>query len=182
MIDNTIISEEHSTKSCRPFAIGQVDPQKGYVHVFDDVTLDVILQTLDTVTDFTNYLNKKERFLSNRLTVYMPGEEELLAYFLQQYNENGEHDFILPRDDIDAFSLEEGFWEDFVQSSQRKSQIEADHISYSWDALIETFNKHILEDTQYHAFPRDMKEQDKGVRFLAERKSHEKKDAGKVYP
>lgn len=167
IIDNTIKGEEHSTESCQPFAIGQVNPQKGYVHVFDDVTLDVILQTLDTITDFTNYLNKKEKFLSSRLTVYLPGEEELLAYFLQQFNESGEHDFILPRDDIDAFSLEEGFWDDFIKSPKRKTQIEADGISYSWDALIEKFNKHILEDTQYYAFPRGTKEQNKTVKFLA---------------
>jgi hypothetical protein len=166
MIDNTIIGEQRATESSQPFAVGQVDSQKGYVHVFDDVTLDVILQTLDTITDFTNYLDKKEKFLSNHLVV-LPGEEELLAYYLQQFSENSEHDFIWPKDNINIFSLEEGFWDDFIKSPQRESRIEANRVSYSWDALIETFNKHILEDTQYHAFPRGVKEQDKGVKFLA---------------
>jgi hypothetical protein len=166
MIGNTAIGNKHATKFSQPFTIGQVDAQKGYVHVFDDVTLDVVLQTLDTVTDFTNYLDKKEKFLSDHLVV-SPGEEELLAYFLQQFNENSEHDFILPRDNINIFSLEEGFWDDFIKSPERKSQIEANRISYSWDELIETFNKHILEGTQYHAFPHGVKEQDKGVKFLA---------------
>ena len=181
MIDNTIIGEKQGTGSSQPFTIGQVNSQKGYVHVFDDVTLDVILQTLDTVTDFTDYLDKKENFLLNHLVV-LSGEEELLAYFLQQFNENSEHDFILPRDNINMFSLEEGFWDDFIKSPERESQIEANRVSYSWDALIETFNKHILEDTQYHAFPRGVKEQDKGVKVSSERESYEKKDAGKVYP
>jgi hypothetical protein len=167
MIDNTIIGDAHFGNECQPFVIGQVEPEKGFVHVFDDVTLDVILQTVDTITDFTNYLSKKEKFLSGQISVFVPGEEELLAFYLQKLNSNGEHDFILPRNDLNALTLDEGFWEDFINSSERKSQVDANHISYSWDALIETFNKHILEDTQYYAFPHGVPNQGTTVKFLA---------------
>jgi hypothetical protein len=45
-----------------PFQIGQVDPTKGFIHVFDDISLDIVMKTLDTVSDFTAYLTKKEQF------------------------------------------------------------------------------------------------------------------------
>jgi hypothetical protein len=167
MVDNTTIGDEHVGDKCIPFAIGQVDIKKGYLHVFDEVTLDIVLQTLDTITDFTKYLTKKERLLSSKIKVHVPGEEELLAFYLKKLDENEEHDFILPKENIDAFMLEEGFWEDFVNSTQRKSQLEANQISYSWDALIETFNKHILDDTQYYAYPGGATNQEKTVKFLA---------------
>jgi len=73
----------------------------------------------------------------------------------------------LPDENLNFISLEEGFWEDFVQSPQSKAQLEADRVSYSWDALIEIFNKNILEDTQHYAYPKGIGNQEKTVRFLA---------------
>ena len=168
IIDNTVKGDAHYQENCMPFVIGQVEPDRGYVHIFDDVTLDIILQTLDTLTDFVNYLVKKERFLSNpNLSVRVTGEEDLLAYYFQRLDSKGEHDFVLPKNDINGLTISEGFWENFVNSPERKSQIAADRISYSWDALIETFNKHILEDTQHYAFPRGVNNQEKPIKFLA---------------
>ncbi len=166
LLDNTIFGDEHTGEECTPFTVGQVDKNKGYLHVFDEVTLDVILQTLDTVTDFVNYLLKKKEFLSSQVIVRLPGEEELLAFYLQNLNENGDHDFVLPKD-INGLVLEEGFWGEFLKSPQRKAQQEANRISYAWDALIETFNKHILDDTQYLAFPKGINNQEATVKFLA---------------
>jgi hypothetical protein len=167
IIDNTTIGSNHVGEGCMPFVVGQVNPSKGYVHIFDDVTLDVVLQTLNTVTDFVSYLEKKERLLSNKMRVLVSGEEDLLAYYFKKLNELGEHDFVLPKENINGFMLDEGFWEDFIKSPERLSQLEADRISYSWDALIETFNKHILDDTQPYAYPKGVANQEKTVRFLA---------------
>ncbi len=63
LIDNEIIGDGHESDVFIPFSIGKVDEQKGYVHVFNEITLDVVLQQLDTVTDLTDYLSKKEKFL-----------------------------------------------------------------------------------------------------------------------
>lgn len=168
IIDNTVKGDEHYADNCLPFVVGQVDPNKGYVHIFDDVTLDIILQTLDTVTDFVNYLQRKEYFLSRaELSVRATGEEDLLAFYLQRLDENNEHDFVLPEKDFNGVTISEGFWDDFVNSPERKSQIEANQISYSWDALIETFNKHILNDTQYYAQPYGATNQEQSIKFLA---------------
>lgn len=119
----------------QPFAIGQLDPDKGYVHVLDDTSVDILLGTLDTITDFTAYLSKKERVITNGTPIiFAAGEEELLGFYLSKINAEEEHDFIFPSD-VNGFALSEGFWSKFVQSQERQAQIEANQISYAWDAL-----------------------------------------------
>ncbi len=167
-LDNSILGNAHFQGNPQPFVIGQVEPDKGCIHVFDDTTLDIVLSKLDTVTDFVEYLSKKEKFFStSNFGVIAAGEEDLLAYYYRNLGADGKHDFVLPKENLNFISLEEGFWEDFVQSSQFKTQVEADRVSYSWDALIETFNKNILEDTQHYAYPKGIGSQEKTVRFLA---------------
>ncbi len=101
MIDNTIFGDAHLDERCEPFVIGQIEPNKGYVHVFDDVTLDVILGMLDTVSDFVRYLEKKEHFLLNsKMSIYVAGEEELLAYYFRNLDKGGEHDFLSPKENL----------------------------------------------------------------------------------
>jgi len=129
MIDSGLVGEAHLNM---PFTIGQIDPAKGYVHVFDDTTLDIVMSTLDTITDFTVYLTKKEQFLTGNKIVMAAGEEELLAIYLRKLNRAGEHDFVIPGG-YDCLSFPEGFWDEFVRSPERQAQIESDRISYSWD-------------------------------------------------
>jgi hypothetical protein len=156
-------------KDGRPFMIGQVDPARGYVHVFDDTTLEIVMGTLDTVSDFVEYLTKKEQFiLSGRLGV-AAGEEELLAFYLKHLNEAGEHDFVIPSH-ITMVGIEEGLWEEFTHSPERLAQLAANEVSYSWDALIETFSTHVLAGTQYyttHPGYGNLSNQEKIFRLLA---------------
>lgn len=150
-----------------PFAVGQINPTKGYVHVLDDTSVDILLKTLDTITDFTSYLFKKEKILRDSATVvFAAGEEELLGLYLSKVNEEDEHDFIFPPN-FDGIGLGEGQWNRFVLSQERQAQIEANRISYSWDALIEKFNKHILSGTQYYTSPPGIENQERILRFLA---------------
>jgi hypothetical protein len=165
MIDSTLESDSHYET---PFTIGHIDPSKGYVHVFDDISLYVILSTLDTITDFASYLTKKENFLCNQDTaVFAAGEDDLLGYYLRYLGDDGDHDFILPEENLNAVSISEGFWEDFIKSPERESQLRANQVSHAWDDLIETFNKYIMNDTQHYACPVGVKNQEKIVQILA---------------
>ncbi len=145
MLNSRLIGDAHFNE---PFTIGQLDPDKGYIHIFDDTTLTILLETLDTITDFTAYLTKKERLLTGCMGVIAVGEEELLAVYLHGLNETGEHDFIIDGD-YDGVAFEEGFWDKFVGSPERRAQIEANKISYFWDALVEKFSFHAMTGTQY---------------------------------
>jgi len=149
-----------------PFAIGHLDRQKGYIHVFDDTTLDIILSTLDTISDLVQYLSKKERFLCSDRSVYAGGEEELLAFYLKRTDKNDEHDFMVSSE-YDSVVLEEGIWEDFARSPQRLAQIKADRVSYLWDTLIERFTGHIFAGTMHYTTATDLREHNELLRWLA---------------
>lgn len=151
-----------------PFTIGQIDPKKGYVHVFDDTTLEVVMKTLDTISDFTRYLSLKEQFILSGRLLMSTGEEDLLAYYLQQVDQNGEHTF-LPKAEkqFDGLIVTEGEWEDFLNHPSRLAQISCNEISYSWDKLIEKFMFHVTSGTSYHLSHPDLKIQDQIFRMLA---------------
>lgn len=161
-----IIGSAHTSEDCIPFTIGQVDPTKGYFHVFDDISLDIVMSTLDTVTDFVSYLMKKERFITSGKALFVAGEEELLAFYLKATNSDGEHDFIVPAD-TDGLSIEEGMWEEYLSSSERRSQVKADEVSYLWDRLIEQFNTRILDGTQHYTSHPGIESLEQSMRFLA---------------
>jgi hypothetical protein len=136
IIKSDLIGKDHLDS---PFMIGHVNPKKGFLHVFEEFTLDAILKELDTVSDFIDYLLKKENILSHEKQVIIAaGEEQLLSIYLTRMNDAGEHDFNLP-DGYTFIHLDEGFWEDMVQNPQYLAKKKADQISYVWDRLIEHF-------------------------------------------
>lgn len=150
----------------QPFTIGQLDPARGFVHVLDDTSLDIVLQTLDTITDFVTYLTKKEELILSGRLIAAAGEEEMLAYYLKRINDAEEHDFVIPPH-VTGIVIDEGLWQDFVHSPQRSAQIEANKISYAWDALIEAFSRHSLAGTQYYTTRPSFETTDRIMRFLA---------------
>lgn len=162
MVDTRIIGEQHSTV---PFTIGHLDKEKGYVHVLDDTSLDVVMTHLDTVSDFVAYLAKKEKLLTSGVCLAAAGEEELLARYVAKLNEQGEHDFMFPNE-TDRVLLE-GEWAKFLQSPERQAQVAANDISYSWDALTEKFLYHLMSGTQYETTHTEIAEQEKSFRWLA---------------
>ena len=163
MMDTSVVGNVHSRW---PFTIGQIDPAKGYVHVFDDTTLDLVMNTLDTMTDFTAYLTKKEQFLTSDKVVWAAGEEELLAVYLTKLNQAGEHDFVA-KGNYDHLSFYEGIWDRFIGSPERGAQVEENQISYFWDKLIENFAFHAMTGTQYFSSGQPLKEQEPVFRLMA---------------
>jgi hypothetical protein len=163
ILDTHVVGEDHLK---RPFVIGRLNTTKGYVHVFDDSSLNVVMGYLDTISDFVAYLTKKEKLLTSGMQVVAAGEEELLAQYVGKLNEEGEHDFVLPKDTTDVL-LRGGRWAKFLRSEERKAQEAANHISYSWDLLVEQFLHHLMSGTQYEATHAEISEQEKSFRWLA---------------
>jgi hypothetical protein len=169
MVMPEIVGERHfdpSKGAIVPFAVGLLDSAKGFVHVVDDFTLDVLLQTLDTTPDFVRYLERKERFIRTGPPLLAAGEEELLAYYLQHVDDSKEHDFAF-RGKWDGISLVEGSWVAFCNHPDRLAQIQEDRISYAWDHLIEHFTAHVLTGTTYSHSPDSLQEHERALRFLA---------------
>ena len=162
MLSNALEGDEHLTS---PFTIGRVSPDRGFIHVFDDTTLNVVMRQLDTITDFVEYLTKKEALMMGAIRIFAAGEEELLARYLARLNDKMEHDFMIPKDS-DAIWIDQGFWLKFLRSPEHRAQVEANEISYAWDSLIDKFAHHAITGTQY--IPGGpLREQERGLRIMA---------------
>lgn len=107
------------------------DLGKGFVHVFDEESLTIVMQQLDTVTDFTEYLRDKEALLDGTHVMLNGGEEDLLALYLRgerKFPTNYDHVVVLP-----------DMWDEFSQRPECRRKQDADHDSRWWDGIIETF-------------------------------------------
>jgi hypothetical protein len=154
----------------QPFVVGWIDAARPFVHVLEDESLDILLSTCDTITDFVEYLRWKEALLQSarerNISVLYCGEEDLLAKYLLSMTDKG-RGFVLPDKPINGFYLEEGGWTRFLRSPQRAAQIDANKDSYFWDHLIEKFCKNILAGTSYDRATPFIADREKAVRMLA---------------
>jgi hypothetical protein len=154
----------------RPFTIGDLSPAKAFVHVFDDDSLNSVMSTRDTISDFVSYLSKRQRLFRDKATIIAPGEEEILAVYLETFNSENEHDFVFVNKAGEPYArigLEEGLWDDFINSPKRRAQIEADKISYSWDALLDKFNFFAMRGEQYFVSGGGLKDTERALRLMA---------------
>ena len=168
MLNSALTGAAHTlrSKGAIPFMVGQVDSARGYVHVLDDTTLNILLETLDTVADFLVYLRRKEQFITSGIAVFAAGEEELLAHYLTHCNAEGEYDFVFD-EGVNEVVLVEGLWQDFMGSPQRAKQREANEISYVWDDIIERTTKHFLRGTSQFLSDTRLSSQEWVLRFFA---------------
>ena len=156
-----------------PFSIGDVNPEGSFIHVFDDSALDVLMHELDTVSDFTSYLTKRERVIRDGKLAWAPGEEDLLGYYLTAMGANDEHDFVKPNGKSfkkgQEFIISEGTYAHLVRRPEYQAKRQADQISYVWDRLIEEFTNNVLAGTSVSVFGEapTAAEAEKGLRTLA---------------
>lgn len=120
-----------------PFEVGFPLKRPRFVHVLDEMTVDALLEELDTVPDLVNYLSCKEKyFCTEDVFMHVAGEEELLAHYMCTLVD-GQHALPEVPADSDAVTLLEGDWSFYRTSPQRAAKREADEGSYMWDQLIE---------------------------------------------
>lgn len=135
IIDTSIQGDQHLDSP--PFSVGHVSPERGFVHIFDELGLEYVLQTFDTVSDLISYLSERERLLGARL-VLAAGEEELVGYYKGHLNADGNHGFESLHTS-NAICVQTGHWSAYAQSEQRRFELEANRDSYVWDKVIERF-------------------------------------------
>ncbi|MGF1614789.1 MAG: hypothetical protein ACFCVA_13015 [Gammaproteobacteria bacterium] len=163
-LNTSVVGEDHHS---RPFVIGRVVRNGPYIHVLDELTLDVLLRELDTVKDFIEYLERKEILLTHpKRTLIATGEEQLVAMYLTRTDEHGDHAFTEINEDADVVFVPEGRWEDFIQNPQYIAKKRADGPSYVWDRLIEHMAARGEFDTGGPK-TRDVTSMERGLRALA---------------
>ncbi len=119
------------------------------VHVLDKNAMEIILNELDTVKDFIDYIKEKERFMSSETKVnILGGEEEFLAYYLM--NERS----FKKMESADFSFIEEGCWAELTKRKDYLAKKKEDTISYLWDFLID--KAHLSNDPNYEIVAREM--------------------------
>lgn len=169
MIIPLIEGDEHFNT---PFKIGQINPHKGYIHVFDELTLDVILRELDTIVDFLNYLNEKEKAISNNIIASAAGEEDLLGYYSMINDNKGNGIIDFPSNEMKekfgSITIGEGAWDLYSKSEQYKVFKTYTKDSYLWDNLIEHFSKHLVDGSAVSLINNEnIINHENAIRFLA---------------
>jgi len=123
------------------------DMGKGFVHVFDEISLEIILKELNTISDFLEYLGAKERYYAlGKETPWLAGEESLLAHYLHRGRK-------LP-ENYDVVMFDDDLWKTFIEKPEYQKKKAKDKISYLWDDVIEDIAKDISkENLEYSASP-----------------------------
>ncbi len=119
---------------------------KGFVHVYEEESMYLLLRELDTITDFADYLTAVESLLlkgDEKTIVLQGGHEDLLALYL--FNNRS-----FP-EEFNALLVGDDLWDGFEDRPEVKRRRQEDKISYLWDALLETLAGHEKEGTWEYA-------------------------------
>lgn len=110
-----------------------VDSIKDYtVHVFTSDFTQIILNELDTISDFIGYLQAKGALIwKSKQVIIFGGEEELLAFYLK--NNRSFERF----DEADQIMVGQGSWQDLENRPEYQEKKRVDKISYAWDGIID---------------------------------------------
>jgi len=121
------------------------------VHILDSHNMPIVLGELDTVSDFSAYLNEKVRAAASFEYLSYCGEEDLLGHYLLNYDATKKRHIIGPKDKdkrcINGVMIGEGEWHDFIQTDVYKNTKNEDRISYFWDQLIQRTCQNSLDGT-----------------------------------
>lgn len=120
------------------------------VHILDSHNLSIVLSELDTVTDFTAYLEEKIRAIGRFEYLSYCGEEDLLGHYLLNFDKAGKKHFIGVKKHAGPFNglmIGEGEWHSFSNSELYENTKAENRISYFWDDLIQRTCQNTLDGT-----------------------------------
>ena len=151
-------------ESEEPFPFVQFLKDK-MIHVFTREFADLALSELDTVSDFCEYLRKKEAIDRNKFIVVQGGEENLLASYLQ--NLRG----FSWMDNHDRISIANTCWPSLISNPQFIAKKVEDQISYGWDAVIDRAHDGTSEG--YERLARELARPDRFTRRVISKSFYE---------
>lgn len=131
---------------------------KGFIHVWDEEFFSIVLMELDTITDFVEYLEHKEKMATLYPGLIIEGgERNLLAIYIF----NGRR---FPQEPPPKY-LKGDYWKELQSNVHYQRRIGADKDSFIWDKLIEYLAKFVLTDKM--EFGRTLSENESVLRYLA---------------
>lgn len=147
-----------------PFCIGDLYPNKTFIHVLDETSLGLLLTELNTASDLIKYLKTKERCVRRKLLGASMGEEEILAAHLMS-------DKKIVTDDIIKTNrmamIPEGEWIAYLKSEFYQYNQAMKKGSVFWDEFITNFSNHILSASVGYFKEYPFSKHELGVREIA---------------
>lgn len=157
IIAPAVRGEEHAPRgcgSCQPFYIGDVAPDGSFVHVFDRTGLDLVMSELDTVNDFVRYLGHRAEAIRSEKVIFSATESDLLAFYLQNEDEMGQHSFnVLGAKPSTQYILEGDMYANLQARPEYMARQEANAQYRAWDRLIGQFTRTVLDGTAIPGAP-----------------------------
>ncbi|HZY60894.1 MAG TPA: hypothetical protein VFE38_00105 [Edaphobacter sp.] len=155
--------ENHSSQ---PFTLIAQPNSQPFVHIFDEIALEVVFSALTTVKDFVAYLNARRDLLTHGNVVVAHGEEDLLAlYFAGDSPSPWEGSFPPVPDSSFVVNVPDGLWNSMQPFFEERSQIE--RIGMLWDGITDHLIDMTITGQLYLAFPPTIEGQERIIRFLA---------------
>lgn len=147
-----------------PFCVGDVYPDKTFVHILDETALKLLLTELNTATDFIGYLKEKERVVRERTLLVSAGEEETLAAYII-----GDKTIISKEiiGNDQGMTIPEGEWKNYKTTFNYQYQLSMKKGSVFWDNLIHNFSTSILSANVGFFSEIEFSTHELGVRELA---------------
>lgn len=143
----------------KPFTLGRVHGIGGWLHVFDGVTLNLLLDELSTVSDFVEYLDAKSKLFDGGLFQGAPTEADLLAQYLW-YGRS------FPANDR-PFVLRPNLWKVVERNPRFQAGRRENAVSGFWDGLIEYLTANYLESTLEFGNELEVPEYEEMARIMA---------------
>lgn len=152
----------------KPFFVGDVDQEKTFVHVFDESGIKLLLDELCTPTDFIRYLEVKEKAIRDKSFLYSAGEEETLAFYLQEDGGYGYGDISNPLENKgNFFSIPEWEWRHYRQTVDYALRHGHKQKAKLWNELIARFSDAIADACVGEASDRPFLTHSSAVQVLA---------------
>jgi len=162
-----------------PFTISHFGKPDRFVHVVDEISLNILLRELDTITDFIQYLEKKEKFIQSGRFAGANGEENMLAYYLGKINKKEEHDFVFENDQASVMLFDDTLWTDLQQDPRFQAKKMEDEFSYTWDSIIDNAAKYINQGTMRADRLLNYEDQQRSLRIMAREPRLRRRSLGK---
>ena len=145
---------------------------KGFVHVFDGISFQIIMSELDTITDFVKYLSAKEQLYESGIkTIFHGGEEDLLAFYLHHGRE-------FPKN-YNVCIIDDNLWSGLIGRPEYRAKKSADDDSYAWDRLLRILSNDILRG--HIEFGPNLSESEIAIRVMAREDRFSRRMLGKSF-
>lgn len=125
-----------------PFRVGPIVTNGLFVHIVQGTSLAILLEELDTVSDFVTYLRHRETAIKKTPADLTFDEPDFLALALESYGANVWAPIELPSPQGEGtIIVQSGLWNAYKGSTARVHRKHSNELSYNIDRLIEHFHE-----------------------------------------